>query len=116
MSDETGTTKVVAQGPSPEAVVATKIPRSVAVASGGIRTTRDAGNVLSAIVTDVLSGDLQPKIANVAVSAIGKMVAVKELALKHGGEAGTVTLADDAPVDAKSRRRLELQEELARLN
>jgi hypothetical protein len=97
-----------------------QVPRSIGIASRGIRTSRDAANFLSALVSDVASETMKPKVASVCVNGIGKLLKVVEMQQKYGtpdGQGHVLELADpDVGVDNKSKRRAELERELALLS
>lgn len=50
----------------------------------GIRTSRDASNVLVAIAKDVGRQSMTPQVGNTMCNALGKMIRVKELEIKYG--------------------------------
>lgn len=96
-----------------------QIPRSAGIASRGIRTSRDAANFLSALVSDVASEAMKPKVASVCVNGIGKLLKVVEMQHKYGtpdGQGQVLQLANPDVADLdKARRRAELERELALL-
>jgi len=59
-------------------------PRSLAIAEGGIRTGKDFANVMSALMSDLLSGRVTPNIGNATCNAGGKLLKVVELEYKYG--------------------------------
>ena len=58
--------------------------RSVILAQNEIRTTRDYGKLMAALITDVIQEKISPTILFAAVSAGRQMVRVAELNLKYG--------------------------------
>lgn len=70
-------------------VVAAKVPaRSAIEAEKGIHTGVQFANVMSALMSDVLSGRVMPDVANAACNAGGKLLKVVEMQLKYGGPDG----------------------------
>ena len=59
-------------------------PRSVAIASKGIRTSGDFANLMSSLMTDVLTGEITPQVTNAAVNAGGKLLKMVEMQMKYG--------------------------------
>lgn len=60
-------------------------PRSLTLlATAGLTTSRQCANVLGAITIDVLAQRITPQIGNTACNAIGKLLKLKELEIKHG--------------------------------
>lgn len=102
--------------------------KSVQIASGGIRTARDAGNFLSALIGDVMTEAVPARLANTSVNAMGKLLKVVEMQHKYGKpEDGnkSLVLSEDQPgtPDALEYRKRELlaekaavDAELSRLN
>lgn len=65
---------------------------SAPIAAAGIRSGRDLADLMSAIISDVVTGAIQPNTANAACNAAGKLIKVVELELKHGRK--TLILSD----------------------
>ena len=59
-------------------------PRSLEVAKKGIRTGGDFALMMSALMSDVIEGQVTPQVANATVNAGGKLLKVVELQLKYG--------------------------------
>lgn len=100
-------------------------PKSLPIAARRIRTGQDFSEFMSALMTDVIEGNVTPMVANAAVNAGGKLLKSVELQLKYGQPGGngvgkTLLLCSDgtsvADPDPKIKRRLELLDELARLD
>lgn len=90
-------------------------PRSIAVASGGLRTTQDLKDLGLAIAEDVLCDDMCTRKANAGVRAALMPLRVADFEYRHGGE--TITLGssrrdvpDDDPLTLRERQ---IEEELA---
>lgn len=60
-----------------------EIPRSLQIADGGINTSLDFRNFMSAIMSDVISGRLTPNMTNAACNAGGKLLKMVELEQKY---------------------------------
>lgn len=59
--------------------------RSVALLSTkGMSTSRDCANVLAAIALDVGLQQMTPQTGNTMCNAIGKLLKLKEMEIKHG--------------------------------
>lgn len=67
------------------------VPRSVELGQGGIKTTQDFANVMSALMTDVLSGAVSANRANAACNAGRQMLRAVELQLKYGTKVNETT-------------------------
>lgn len=59
-------------------------PRSVQIASEGIRNSAQAKGFLSALISDVMTESVSPKKANTACNAMGKLIKVADLERQHG--------------------------------
>ena len=59
-------------------------PRSLEVAQKGIRTGGEFALMMSALMSDVIEGNVTPQVANATVNAGGKLLKVVELQLKYG--------------------------------
>ena len=60
------------------------IPRSLGIASKGINTAQQFSALMSAIMSDLLEGNIQPAIANATCNAGGKLLKMVELNQKYG--------------------------------
>jgi hypothetical protein len=58
--------------------------RSAAIAASGVRTASDFARLMSAIMSDVISEAMDPRVANAAVNAGGKLLKVVELQQVYG--------------------------------
>ncbi len=98
--------------------------QSAAIASRGIRTADDAANFLSALIGDVMTGDVREKTANSACNAMGKLLKVVDMKHRFAGEPNAdggpkpLKLADptDSRRSLEMTRRQQLQRELAELD
>lgn len=61
-----------------------KQPRSITIASQGIRTASDFADMMSALMSDVIEGRVTPQVSNAAVNAGGKLLKVVEMSMKYG--------------------------------
>lgn len=59
-------------------------PRSLAIAEQGIRTGSDLARLMSAMMSDLISGKLAPGIGNATCNAAGKLLKAVELQYKYG--------------------------------
>ena len=59
-------------------------PRSLALANNGIRTGAQFASVMSALMSDAISGAVPPGVVNAACNAGGKLLKVVELQQKYG--------------------------------
>lgn len=67
------------------------MPRSVEIGKAGIRTTQDFANVMSALMSDVLAGEVSASRANAACNAGRQMLKAVELQLKYGTKINETT-------------------------
>lgn len=80
-------------------------PRSLAYAEAGVRTGGDFAGMMSALMSDTISGRISPQVANATVNAGGKLLKVVELQMKYGtpnelGVRSELMLTSAAPVQA----------------
>lgn len=62
-------------------------PRSLPIATAGIRTGQDFARMMSALMSDVIEGSINPSVCNSAANAGGKLLRIVELQLKYGSPA-----------------------------
>lgn len=74
-------------------------PRCLSIATKGIQTAGEFASMMSALMSDVIEGNVTPQVSNAAVNAGGKLLKVVEMQLKYG------TTIDGSP------RRLDLVSE-----
>lgn len=64
-----------------------KTARSLAFARKGIKTGEDFANTMSALMSDLLEGNITPQVGNAVVNAGGKLLKVVELQYKYAARA-----------------------------
>ena len=62
----------------------TSIIRSLPISERGIRTGKDFANLMSALMSDIISGRIPPDVGNAAVNAGGKLLKVVEMQYRFG--------------------------------
>jgi len=76
-------------------------PRSAVIAAAGVQTGEDFANLMSALMSDVIEGNVSPNVANATVNAGGKLLKVVEMQYKYGSpkesKPMTLTLAPGRP-------------------
>lgn len=96
-------------------------PRSVQIASRGIRTADDAANFQSALLGDVMTGSVTEKRSNAACNAMGKLLKIVDMKHRYGGDSREnnkpLQLADpdDASRAGIEAKKAKLKAELAQL-
>jgi len=58
--------------------------RSLAIAERGIRTGCDFANMMSALISDIISGRVTPQVGNAACNAGGKLLKIVEMQHQYG--------------------------------
>ena len=104
-----------------EEVPCGETPRSAKIASRGISTADDAASFLSAGIGDVMTGKVKERTFNSACNAMGKLLKVHDMKMKHQDRVKSdspLVLAEpsDSERTRKELRRQELERELAALN
>jgi len=61
-----------------------KKPRSLEVASNGIKTSSDFASMMSALMSDLIEGKVAPGVGNATCNAGGKLLKVVEMTYKYG--------------------------------
>ena len=61
--------------------------RSAGISATGVRTGEEFASLMSALMSDVISGAVTPDIANAACNAGGKLLKVVEMQFKYGTKA-----------------------------
>lgn len=61
-----------------------EVPRSVSIASSGIRDDQDAAEFLSAVIGDVMTQSVSVRIANTSVNALGKLLKLVDMRHRYG--------------------------------
>lgn len=59
-------------------------PRSLDIASKGIKTGRDFADFMSCLMSDIVAGRVTPQVGNAACNAGGKLLKVVEMQYKYG--------------------------------
>jgi len=59
-------------------------PKSLQVASRGIKTGRDFADFMSCLMSDIVAGRVTPQVGNAACNAGGKLLKVVEMQYKYG--------------------------------
>lgn len=63
--------------------------RSLQYAKAGVKSSEDFANMMSAMMSDIIEGKLNPQTANAAINAGGKLLKVVEMEYKYGGQSLT---------------------------
>ena len=61
-----------------------RLPRSVAIAARGVKTSTDFAELMSAVMSDLIEGRLEPGVGNATCNAGGKLLRVVELQYRYG--------------------------------
>lgn len=59
-------------------------PRSIGIASGGVKTASDFANLMSALMSDLIEGKLTPAVGNATCNAAGKLLKIVEMNQRYG--------------------------------
>jgi len=59
-------------------------PRSLAVATKGVKTGEDFARLMSALMSDLIEGRVTPNVGNATCNAGGKLLKVVEMQYKYG--------------------------------
>lgn len=74
-------------------------PRSLALAEAGVRTGNDFARLMSAVMSDLISGTMSPSVGNAVCSAGRGLLKVVEMQHRYGtqhqGKAKVLELAGD---------------------
>ena len=62
----------------------TKVPRSLGIAKGGIKTSNDFAKMMSSLMSDLIEGNVTPSVGNATCNAGGKLLKVVEMTYKYG--------------------------------
>ena len=76
------------QGPSDTAIREAGDPRSLVISEAGIRTGAQFANLMSALMSDIISGRVTPQVGNAACNAGGKLLKVVEMQYQYGTQKG----------------------------
>lgn len=58
--------------------------RSIAIAQRGVRIGSDFADLMSALMSDIICGDITPAVGNAACNAGGKLLKIVEMQAKYG--------------------------------
>lgn len=64
------------------------VPRSVAIAERGITHGQQFAELMSALMTDLVTGAMTPDVANATCNAGGKLLKIVEMQHKYGPKGG----------------------------
>lgn len=59
-------------------------PKALAIAEAGIKTGKDFAGLMSALMSDIISGRITPTVANATCNASGKLLKIVEMQQKYG--------------------------------
>lgn len=59
-------------------------PESLAIAGRGVKTGSDFANLMSCLMSDLISGKVTPQIGNAVCNAGGKLLKIVEMKQKYG--------------------------------
>jgi len=59
-------------------------PASLAIANSGVKTGTDFANLMSTLMSDLISGRVTPQIGNAVCNAGGKLLKIVEMKQKYG--------------------------------
>ena len=79
--------------------------RSAGIAANGVATGKDFANLMSALMSDVITGRVTPSVANAACNAGGKLLKVVEMSHRYGltGPGDEKTLSLTSPMTNERR-------------
>lgn len=66
-------------------------PKSLQFTERGIKTSADFANMMSALMTDIITGKVNPQVANAVCNAGGKLLKIVEMQYRYGSESGGPT-------------------------
>ncbi len=64
-------------------------PASLRIAERGIKTGFDFADLMSTLMSDIISGRVTPAVGNAACNAGGKLLKIVEMQYKYGTQGGT---------------------------
>ena len=82
-------TKIVKDGSETTQKLA-KPPACLAIASKGVQTGSDFAALMSATITDLITGAITPQVGNAVCNAGGKLLKIVEMQHRYGGPGGRV--------------------------
>ena len=72
-----------ATGKGNASIPPTASPRSLPIAAAGVATGEDFANLMSALMSDLIEGTIDPVTANAACNAGGKLLKIVEMQYRH---------------------------------
>ena len=63
-------------------------PDSAVIATKGVKTSRDFAEMMSALMSDLISGKVSPQVGNAVCNSGGKLLKVMELTWRYGSGKG----------------------------
>lgn len=67
----------------------TSEPSSLRIADRGIKTGFDFADLMSSLMSDIISGRVTPSVGNATCNAGGKLLKIVEMQYKYGTQGGT---------------------------
>jgi hypothetical protein len=67
-----------------EAAIDSRRPKSLEIASRGVKTGSDFAELMSGLMTDLIEGRITPAIGNATCNAGGKLLKVVEMQYRYG--------------------------------
>lgn len=64
--------------------IAKTSPRSLAIATRGVKTSHDFADLMSSLMSDLIEGTVAPNVGNATCNAGGKLLRIVELQYKYG--------------------------------
>jgi len=68
-------------------------PESLTIANRGVKTGSDFANLMSTLMSDLISGKVTPQIGNAVCNAGGKLLKIVEMKQKYGVVPSNTTVA-----------------------
>lgn len=62
--------------------------KSLQFSQNGIKTSADFANMMSALMTDIITGKINPQVGNAVCNAGGKLLKIVEMQYRYGTESG----------------------------
>lgn len=62
--------------------------KSLEFSQKGIKTSADFANMMSALMTDIITGKINPQVGNAVCNAGGKLLKIVEMQYRYGTESG----------------------------
>lgn len=81
--------------------LANEEPRSLALAERGVKTGTDFANMMSALMSDIISSRITPQVANACTNAGSKLLKIVEMQYKYGGKGNQNLILTLAPGESQ---------------